>query len=186
MYTFNHVIADNLKNLRKERHLSLDKASQLTGVSKSMISQIEKGIANPSVTTLWKLANGFKISFTQLMSTPENESELIPIETREPLLEDSGRYRNFPIVLFDPIRRFETYLIEIEPNGHLAAEPHPEGTQEYITVISGELHISTGDIPHVLKQSDTLRFKADCPHTYDNKGMKLCTLHMILYYPQII
>ncbi len=58
------VLAENLKTLRANRKLSLDKVAELTGVSKTMLSQIERGESNPTIHTVWKIANGLKISFT--------------------------------------------------------------------------------------------------------------------------
>jgi Predicted transcriptional regulators len=62
------LIAQNLKRLREERKLSLDRVAELTGVSKSMLGQIERGDSSPTVATVWKIANGLKVSFTTLMS----------------------------------------------------------------------------------------------------------------------
>ena len=54
----NEIIAVNLKRLRAERGFSLGKLSELSGVSKVMLSQIEKGESNPTINTLWKIAGG--------------------------------------------------------------------------------------------------------------------------------
>ena len=58
MENFNIVFAKNLKRIREDRKLSLDKVADLTGVSKSMLGQIERGDSNPTITTVWKIANG--------------------------------------------------------------------------------------------------------------------------------
>ncbi len=60
MDKLNYVIAENLKRLREERKLSLDNVSRLSGVSKSMLGQIERGEVNPTVSTVWKISNGLK------------------------------------------------------------------------------------------------------------------------------
>ncbi len=54
----NKIIAQNVKKLRKKRKLTLDAASEITGVSRSMLAQIEKGDVNPTISVLWKIANG--------------------------------------------------------------------------------------------------------------------------------
>src|SRR6056297_375217 len=139
MENYQLLIAKNLKKIRSERELSLDKVSALTGVSKSMLAQIEKGKANPSISTLWKLSNGFRISFTELLNYNENEIELISINNINPLTEDNGKLRNYPISLFDSEKRFETYQIELDSKGKHNAEPHPPKTQEHITVMMGSI-----------------------------------------------
>ncbi|MEN6483123.1 MAG: helix-turn-helix transcriptional regulator, partial [Anaerolineaceae bacterium] len=61
------LIAKNLKRIREERKLSLDRLSDLTGVSKSMLGQIERGESSPTISMVWKITNGLKISFTTLL-----------------------------------------------------------------------------------------------------------------------
>ncbi|WP_155730229.1 helix-turn-helix domain-containing protein, partial [Staphylococcus cohnii] len=70
MREINDIIAENLKLYRKQNGYSLEQLSEATGVSKTMLGQIERKISIPSITTLWKIANGLKISFTEL--TQEN------------------------------------------------------------------------------------------------------------------
>ena len=64
----NEVIATNLKRIRTAKKMSLDNVANLTGVSKSMLGQIERGDSSPTITTIWKITNGLKISFSSLMN----------------------------------------------------------------------------------------------------------------------
>ena len=73
MKDFNSIIGKNLNDIRKQRNLSLDKAAELTGVSKGMLAQIEKGVSNPTVTTLWKIASGLNVSFSYFMEEENDE-----------------------------------------------------------------------------------------------------------------
>ena len=63
----NKIIAQNVKKLREKRKLTLDAASEITSVSRSMLAQIEKGDVNPTISVLWKIAGGYKVSFTSLL-----------------------------------------------------------------------------------------------------------------------
>jgi XRE family transcriptional regulator, regulator of sulfur utilization len=179
----NSVIAENLKKFREDRKLSLDNLAKLSGVSKSMLGQIERKEVNPTVSTVWKIANGLKISFTQLMSRPEVDIELIEKSEIQPLIEDDGKFRNFPIFPFDSTRRFEMYMLEIDAGGNLSAEAHPQGTQEFITVFSGEVTININDGDFIITSGNSMRFKADSPHAYKNSGKGTSTLSMVIYYP---
>jgi XRE family transcriptional regulator, regulator of sulfur utilization len=179
----NSVIADNLKKLREERRLSLDRVAKLSGVSKSMLGQIERGEVNPTVSTVWKISNGLKISFTQLMSRPETDIEIVDKAEIQPLIEDNGKVRNFPVFPFDSIRRFEMYNLELDGGGHLIAEAHPQGTQEFITIFSGEITIDVNGESSVVTKGNSMRFKADCPHAYKNTGDDICSISMVIYYP---
>mgnify|MGYP001481338993 FL=1 len=55
MENIGHIVAENLKRLREERKLSLDAVAKSSGVSKSMLGQIERGVTNPTISTLWKM-----------------------------------------------------------------------------------------------------------------------------------
>ncbi|MBM7585577.1 transcriptional regulator with XRE-family HTH domain [Bacillus pakistanensis] len=177
------IIAKNLKALRSNKKLSLEKVAELTGVSKTMIGQIERGDSIPTITTIWKIVNGLKISFTSLINNPQPDTKVILKSEIQTLSEDNGKYRVFPYFPFEEDKRFEVYTVEIEKGGFLSAEAHREGTEELITVFEGELTIRVNNIENTVRSGDSIRFKADRPHTYHNSGETLTRLSMILYYP---
>ena len=57
-----------LKEVRFKRGLTLDEASKLTGVSKAMLGQIERGESVPTISTLWKISTGLKLSFSEFLA----------------------------------------------------------------------------------------------------------------------
>lgn len=177
------IIARNLKNLREKKKLSLEKVSELTGVSKTMIGQIERGESTPTITTIWKIANGLKISFSTLINIPQTDTKVILRNDLQTLSEDNGKYRVYPNFPFEDDRRFEVYSVEIEKGGFLSADAHLEGTEELIIVFEGELTICVNKDEYTVRSGDSIRFKADRPHTYHNTGEVLTRLSMILYYP---
>ncbi len=183
MEKLNFIIAENFKRLRAEKMLSLTNVSKLTGVSKSMLGQIERCEVNPTVSTVWKIANGLKISCTQLISMPEADFEIVDKSQIQPLVEDNGRIRIFPVFPFDSTRRFEMYSIEIDTKGYLSSEAHQQGTHEFITVFSGKLTISIDGEDFIVTTGNSIRFKADIPHAYKNTGDTICSLSMVIYYP---
>jgi transcriptional regulator with XRE-family HTH domain len=178
----NLLVATNLKKIREERKLSLDHVAQMTGVSKSMLGQIERGESNPTVTTLWKIAKGLKISFTELMRTAQGDAVIIKKDSMEHLVEDNGKYRLYPYFPYENEREFEMYGVEIEKGGYLSADAHGEGTEEFITVFDGELTIRVKEEEFTVYAGDSIRFKADKPHSYHNSGDKLTRLSMVIYY----
>lgn len=184
MQDINAALADNLKRLREERRLSLDAVARACGVSKSMLAQIERGDVNPTISTVWKIANGLKLSFTTLITRPETNADIVRRADLTPLLEDGGRYRIFPMFLFGSGRRFEMYAVELDPGSRLEAEPHPEGTEELITVFAGSLAVTTRGETLSVSAGDSLRFKADTAHAYANAGNVLCQLSMVIHYPR--
>ncbi len=181
----NLVIAKNLKSIRVSRKLSLDKVANLTGVSKSMLGQIERGETNPTVTTVWKIANGLKISFTALIKEEKPSIHIVSKEDVGSIIGDNHRYRVYPIFPFDEEKRFEIYTIELESGAILKAEGHGGGTEEYINVFNGELTLTVGSDKYVIGEGGAIRFNANKKHIYENKNDQLTVLSMIIYYPPI-
>ncbi len=177
------IFAKNLKAIREKEKLSLEKVSQLCGVSKTMIGQIERGESSPTLTTIWKIANGLKVSFTSLIHQPQSDTEVVLKKDLQVLTEDDGKYRVYPNFPFQEESRFEVYTIEIDQGGQLSAEAHKEGTEEYITVFEGALLIRVNEKDYTLTAGDAIRFKADRPHFYRNAGQSLTKLSMTIYYP---
>ncbi len=95
------TIAANTRRLREQKKLTLDTAASITGVSRSMLAQIEKGEVNPTISVLWKIAKGYKVSFTSLVEKQGDPVSVIRQADMQPLTEDDGRYLNYPIFAFD-------------------------------------------------------------------------------------
>ncbi len=182
MKNINSAISQNIKMIREQKKITLENAVQLTGVSRSMLAQIEKGDANPTISILWKIANGYKVSFTSLIEQSADFATVIRHNEAEKIEADDGRYVNYPAFAFDEQRFFETYRICISVGGHLQAEGHMAGTEEYITVFAGSVEIIAQDNVFLLHQGDSVRFKADVKHAYKNIGEKEAQLSMLLYY----
>lgn len=183
MENLNRLIGENLKRIRTEKALSLDSVARLSGVSKSMLGQMERGEVNPTISTLWRIANGLRISFSSLVSRPVQDSEVVRRDDVEPLVESAGLVRNYPVFPFDAERGFEMYSVEIDPGGYLQADAHSAGTEEFITVQAGSLSLRVGDEEHALGVGDSVRFRSDVPHAYHNAGGSETRLAMVIHYP---
>lgn len=182
MEDFKKIIASNLKALRQERKLSLDSVAKITGVSKSMISQIEKGEVNPTISIMWKLANGFKVSFSKLMNEEDSDVEVVKLTDEKVLYEDEGRVKCYPVFSFDSDRRFETFLVEIATDGVVNAEGHNSGAQEFITMFEGSMIIRTNNREYRIEAGESIRFRADVAHSYYCE--EKCKFSQVVYYPE--
>jgi transcriptional regulator with XRE-family HTH domain len=185
MDNLNELLGENLKGLRSDRGLSLDAVAKLSGVSKSMLGQIERGDVNPTISTVWRIANGLRVSFTSLVTRPQDDSEVVVRAETDPLVEDGGKVRNYPVFPFDADRGFETYYVEFDADGYLHADAHSPGTQEFLTLHGGQLAVRVADEEHTLGRGDSIRFKADVPHSYHNPGTETVSLTMVIHYPRV-
>ena len=177
-----NTIAANAKRIREEKKLTLDAAASATGVSRSMLAQIEKGEVNPTISVVWKIANGYKVSFTSLVEERGEAVSVVRAADTRPLMEDEGRYLNYPIFTFDEQKLFETYRIVMKAGSALSTQPHMKGVVEYVTVFSGEVDITVAGDQVRLTKGDSIRFAADVPHAYQNSGEETAELSMLIYY----
>ena len=91
-----HNVSENLKRIRQSKGMSLDQVAEQTGVSKSMLAQIEKGTANPSIGVLGKITSGLRIEFQRLIDPPRVDYAFISPDDLIPTKELLGQYRVWP------------------------------------------------------------------------------------------
>lgn len=184
MDEINYIVAGNLKKIREKRRMSLDKVSEVTGVSKSMLGQIERGESNPTIQTLWRIAKGLRVSFSSLIEQKPTETLFIKKDRISPIPGDEGRFRIYPIFSFDEEKRFEILGIELDPGACSVSEPHDEGTEEYVLVHRGELTLKLDGKEYRIKSGDSVKYPGDQPHSYHNCGSAVTKISMVIYYPK--
>ena len=177
------IIAINLNELRTERNLTLGQLSKISGISKAMLSDIEKGNSNPTINTLWKIANGLNVPYTRLMEGLEKEATVI--RKSEPTVQtgETDHYRIYCYFTNTPVRNFELFYVELDAHSSNATIGHSEKAQEYIYVIQGALVLQTDMGNHLLNAGDALVFDSSIGHTYINDQDTLLTFIVINYYP---
>jgi len=182
MNELNLILAKNLKKVREERGLSLDKVANLTGVSKSMLGQIERGESNPTLATVWKIAEGLHVGLTELVNENSNEHEILRRQEVPCIEEDNGHCKIFPYFTYEDGRPYEVYKVDMEPGGYINAESHHKGTTEIIVVYSGKVTIRVSDKEFELFEGDATRFLGDQDHMYHNHGKTTANLGVVIYY----
>lgn len=183
MDSMNLIVAKNIRRLREENKLSMDELAKLSGVSKSMLAQIERGEGNPTISTLWKISNGMKVPFDALTVRPKSPYELVKTSELQPILEDGGKVKNYSVFPDNENRRFAVYYLELDPGSYWESEPHLRGTTEFITVFAGCIEINSSGQQFTVGKGESLRFMADTVHSYKNTGDGVAILHMILFNP---
>jgi transcriptional regulator with XRE-family HTH domain len=182
MKNLNLIIGNKLKDIRNKRNLSLDEMAKLTGVSKAMLGQIERGQSNPTVSTLWKIATGLKVSFSLFIDENQDDLKTICQNNIIPILEDNGKMRLYPIFPFDANKGFEIFTIELEPGCDHISVPHNDGVEEYIIVTEGQIEININDKKFTLQKGNSMKFMANKPHTYKNTSQYISVFQNIILY----
>lgn len=181
MEDIKYIVGQNLNAIRKERNLTLQDLSDLTGVSKSMLGEIERGVTNPTITVLWKIANGLKVAFGVLVKEKKPPVSVIYNKSLNPIV-DTNFYSASTLFEYDDEKNFEIYLNEYKPGSVHESEPHYKGVEEYSLVASGSLKVRIKDDVYELSQGDSIKFEADHPHAYINESSEPAKVFMILYY----
>ena len=176
-----HNVSENLKKIRKAKGTSLDQVSEQTGVSKSMLAQIERGTANPSPGVLGKITSGLRIEFQRLIDPPRMDYSLVTPEETVPTKELEGQYKVWTCFPYEDSQSVEVYRIDIEPGGCYLSGSHGEKTREYLTVTEGHDHVQE------ICEGQIYKFETDQPHVYRNQGTeKVCCVCFFLDYTRII
>lgn len=182
MKNLNLIIGNKLKHIRSERNLSLNEMAKLTCVSKGMLGQIERGQSNPTVSTLWKISTGLKVSFSLFIDENQDDLNVISQNDISPIIEDNSRMKLYPIFPFDVNKGFEIFTIELEPECNHISPPHNDGVEEYIIVTEGKIEIDINDKKFLLEKGNSIRFMANTPHTYKNVNQNISIFQNIIFY----
>lgn len=166
-------VADNLRRLRKERALSLDQLAHASGVSRAALSQIEGSKTNPTLAVLWKIAVGLGVPFQRLLGVTDNsKASVLRAGDMVPLRSADSRMESRLLSPAGAQPGLEVYELRFQPKGFHRSEAHGAGTSETVIVLTGVLRVSVDDEVHELGPGDTIFFRADLPHAYENRSTR--------------
>ena len=164
-------VSRNLKRIRKSRGMSLDDVAKQTGISKSMLGQIERGVSIPTVETLGKIVSGLRVSFNSLISAAKNDIVVVNKNDLEPSYASEGlEYKAYEYFPYEEDRTFEIYLMNLEPHSVYQSDGHGDNTYEYLTVFSGVLQVKVDDTIYEMNEESSIRFPTNGKHEYINPG----------------
>jgi XRE family transcriptional regulator, regulator of sulfur utilization len=161
------AIGPRLQAERKARNLTLAELAQASGVSRSMLSEIERGDANPTYGTLWHLTRALGLDIASLISGASEEMRAIDHQTEQstPLIRSADGTCTLHILSpASLVSVTEWYLLTFEPSGRLISEPHAAGTIEHLHCTEGEIAVTSGDLKTLLRPGETARYAADVEH----------------------
>lgn len=178
-------IGFNIMNIRRQKNMSMDVLSKRSGVSKSMLSQIEQEKTNPTVITVWKIARALDVSVEELLHTSgDYQIEVLRREDAPVIYSDDHNCIirvNSPIHMADNL---ELYHMTFKPRGKLSSLPHFPRSEEFLTVISGQIKVTSGNYSSILNEGDTGRYRADINHSIENLKDSDSTIHLTVWVPK--
>ena len=184
MQQLNKYLSQSLKEFRKQKGWSLDRAAKETGVSKAMLGQIERGESSPTVATLWKIAGGFNISLSSFLEPTPTEHQGTTIRSATQLRQKPATDEMLVASLFpyEPRFGFEMFELTLLPGYERQSDPHEKGVTEHVILLTGEMELLLNDQWIPLTQGAAVRFAADKPHGYRNRSNKPAVFHNLIHY----
>ncbi len=173
-----------VKELRNARNWSLEALARASGVSRSMLSQIERERANPTLAVTLRIARAFGMALGELVEAAGVASAITVIRTDD----HAYHYRsdaNCTIRTLSPLnleKDVEFYVVRLPAGGALRSAPHYEGTREFLTVQKGRVKIESAGDTETLHPGDSASYRADVPHALINLGKSEAVMLLVVIY----
>jgi len=180
----NRHLGSRVKNLRTARGWSLEALASASGVSRSMLSQIEREQANPTLAVTLRIAQAFGMTLGDLLEMPSATSSVTIIRAED----HAYHYRsdkNCRIRTLSPLnleKDVEFYEVQLQPGGALRSAPHFEGTREFLTVQKGQVRVESAEDSETLAPGDSANYRADVPHAIINAGKTEAVIFLVDIY----
>ncbi len=178
-----HVSA-KIRELRQSWGWTLEQLATASGVSRSMLSQVERGEANPTLAVTFRIAQAFDLSLSDLVEGAFRAPKIDVVRGDDPnsiFREDHiGRIRTLsPLNLEKDV---EFYEVNLAPQQTLESAPHFVGTREFLTLVKGTVTLKSGDEETTLKRGDSAQYPADVPHSISNSSKQPAIFFLVDIY----
>ena len=163
-------LAAQLRLLRRTRGLTLRELAARVGVTESFLSQVERGVASPSVASLQRIARGLGLSIADLFATPAAAGRVVRrVDRRRVAYAGLGATDEF---LTPPGgTRLQVILSTIAPGGGTGDEAYShESDEEVVIVLQGELDLWVAGEHYHLDTGDAITYSSRLPHRNQNRG----------------
>jgi XRE family transcriptional regulator, regulator of sulfur utilization len=179
-------VADALRKFRQNSNLSLDELSARSGVSRAALSQIEGARTNPTLAVLWKIAVGLEVPFHDLLAS-NSEANALVLRSGDalPLRSADGRTESRLLSPGGSTTSTEVYELRLFPKAFHESDPHARGTTETVVVLTGSLRLGVGDAIYELSTGDSVFFRADVKHFYENRSTRETRLMDVIHYVRV-
>lgn len=159
-----------LRWLRRSRRLTLRELAGRASVTESFLSQVERGVASPSVASLQRIARGLGLSIAELFASPANAGRVVRrADRRRVAYTGLGALDEF--LTPQSAARLQLILSTIQPGGGTGDEAYThDSDEEVVVVLEGELDLWVADEHYRLMNGDTITYSSRLPHRNENRG----------------
>lgn len=173
-----------VRELRRAREWTLEQMATVSGVSRSMLSQIERNEANPTFNIAYRIAHAFGMSLGELVDVPDEVPGIDVIRADDEAYHfrsnsDCSLRTLFPLRLEKDV---EFYELKLRPGNALRSTPHLDGTCEFLTVQKGSVCVRSGKWEAKLTPGDSAHYRADVSHAIENTGRGEAVAFLVAIY----
>ncbi|HKM01192.1 MAG TPA: XRE family transcriptional regulator, partial [Sedimentibacter sp.] len=136
-------VGEKIRSLRHKQKISIEQLSAMSGLSKGLISQIERDITGPSVASLWKISKALNVTMNYFFDEYDDFNQIVRKDERKKLIMRKST-RVYELLSPDLKKQIEMLMIEIKPNENISAELISHDGEECGVVIKGTLRIISG------------------------------------------
>ena len=165
-------VGEKIRSLRHKQKISIEQLSAMSGLSKGLISQIERDITGPSVASLWKISKALNVTMNYFFDEYDDLNQIVRKDERKKLIMRKSS-RVYELLSPDLKKQIEMLMIEIKPNENISAELISHDGEECGVVIKGTLRIISGENIYDLQEGDSIYLDSTIPHQYLNMGEEL-------------
>ncbi len=172
--------------LRRTHKITLDELAERSGVSRSMLSQIERGKANPTLAVAARIADAFGLSIVHLIEEEVRPSliEIVDAEDEQAIFGEKNGCLLRTLTPLHMEKNIEFYELTFSAHGELDSDAHFAGTREILTVASGNIELCVGaEATQSLKPGDTAHYPADRKHKISNPHEERAVCYLVVSYP---
>ena len=167
-------IGPKIREMRKQRGITLKEFSQKVGVTASLISQVERGVAAPSISSLKKISDALGISIALFFNDvdqkelPTNFSPIVRKDERKILHPSPGV--TYHLLSKNLQGKLEFLLAFYDVGATTGAKPYSHRGEECALVLKGKLEVQIGSSTYLLSKDDSITFSCEIPHQVRNVG----------------
>lgn len=176
-------IGENVRRLRHRSRLSIDALAVRADVSKGTIIQVEQRRANPSITTLCRLADALGVGVASLVASPRPQVRVRQRDQAATLWRSERGSEATFLIGTDPPEIVELWDWTLVAGDGFDGDAHPAGTVEVLTVLAGALTLTVDGERRLVAEGDSVVFDAFVPHRYGNEGEVTTRFMMTVLQP---
>jgi transcriptional regulator with XRE-family HTH domain len=185
-------LGEKIRKLRKRRGMTLQEVSDICGLSKSLLSQIENETSAPPIPTLMRIARSLGVTIGYFFQEADNRQQLSVVrenDRRETVRLPHNRpkqsgYRYFSLAHPVINQHMEPFWVRFESRAESSGTFYQHPGEEFLYVQKGELEFKTEGDSIVLTPGDSLYFKSRIPHMVRNVGEDPAYAVAVIYTPK--